>query len=120
MRYYFHGEHPVEALEVNRQINELDVVAGGYPGIWLVYWNASADTHDVAYQAVFDPLDEKDKTAATWIRGDGPHLLDRVDFWGVTLFHFNGLPLRAESLPSLDHTGNWVGQVKTSVLPDWN
>lgn len=93
MKYYSTGNLPVKALEVNRQVNSLDEIAAGYPGVWLIYWNASADTHSLAQKVDFDPLAEKDLTTAAWIKGDGPRLSNRVDFTGVTMFHFTALHL---------------------------
>ena len=92
MKYYSNGNLSVEALEINRQVDSLDELAAGYAGVWLIYWNASADTHSVAQKVEFDQLAESDPTAASWIMGDGPALSKRLDYPGVTIFHFTDFP----------------------------
>ncbi len=87
---YYRGEAPVQALEVNREVASLSLVAGGHRNVWLVYWNASADAHSMAPRQVFDPATETDPEAASWIAGKAAVLLERRDFAGVTLFHLKG------------------------------
>jgi mannosyltransferase len=89
---YYDGPLPLEAMEVNRAVTPLPELAAGHSGIWLVYWNAAADAHRVASDPPFDPDAERDPIAASWLAGQGPALLERVDFVGVTLFHFGNLP----------------------------
>jgi len=84
---YYRGEAPVQALEVNRDVASLSRVAGDRRGVWLVYWNASADAHSLAPRQGFDPSTETDPEAASWIAGEAAILLERRDFVGVTLFH---------------------------------
>lgn len=88
MRVYSTANLLVAALEVNRQVDSIDEITAGYPGIWLLYWNASADTHTVTQEVVFDPFAETDLPTAAWINGEVPYLSNRVDFPGVTIFHF--------------------------------
>jgi mannosyltransferase len=89
---YYDGPLPLEAMEVNRTVTPLSQLAIGHKGIWLVYWNAAADAHRVATSPPFDPHAERDPVAASWLAGQGPALVDRVDFVGVTLLHFRSQP----------------------------
>jgi 4-amino-4-deoxy-L-arabinose transferase-like glycosyltransferase len=84
---YYRGEAPVQALEVNRDVASLSKVAGDSSGVWLVYWNASADAHSLAPRQGFDPSTETNPEAASWVVGEAAILLERRDFVGVTLFH---------------------------------
>lgn len=88
LSYYYHGSMPLEAMEVNRQVGSLSELASGHEGVWLVYWNAAADIHRVASDPPFRPEEESDAEAASWLAGQGPPLLERVDYVGVTLLHF--------------------------------
>jgi hypothetical protein len=63
-------------------------LASGHEGVWVVYWNAAADIHRVASDPPFRPEEESDAEAASWLAGQGPPLLERVDYVGVTLLHF--------------------------------
>lgn len=92
LSYYYAGPLSLDAMEINRRITSLDELAADADGTWLVYWNASADAHRAASAGVFDPGQENDPQAASWLAGRGPPLLERVDFVGVTLLHFGGLP----------------------------
>lgn len=87
---YYRGEAPVRALEVNREVGSLTDLAAGYRGVWLVYWNASADVHEPAPRSRFDPSAEVDAEAASWIGGEAADLLERRDFVGVTVLHLEG------------------------------
>jgi len=88
LSFYYRGDLPLEALEVNRRVESLEDLAAGHTGVWLVYWNAAADAHRVDASPPFDPSDEGDPIAARWTTGAGPRLIERSDFVGVTLFHF--------------------------------
>jgi hypothetical protein len=92
LTYYYHGPLPLEALEVNRRVVSLADLAEGHTGVWLVYWNAAAEIHRVTSDPPFRPEDEEDEQAAAWLAGDGPPLLGRTDYVGVTLLHFGGSP----------------------------
>jgi uncharacterized membrane protein len=92
LSYYYHGTVPIEAMEVNRQVTPLSELARGHEGVWLVYWNASADIHQVASAPAFRAQDEVDPEASAWLGGQGPPLRERVDFVGVTLLHFGASP----------------------------
>jgi hypothetical protein len=92
LSYYYHGSVPIEAMEVNRQVTPLSELARDREGVWLVYWNASADIHRVASAPSFQPQDEVDPEASSWLEGRGPPLLERMDFVGVTLLHFGASP----------------------------
>ncbi len=89
---YYDGPLPLEAMEVNRALTPLEELAVGHRGTWLVYWNASLAAHRVAGNPPFAPAAEQDPVAAAWLAGQGPALLERVDFVGVTLLHFGNLP----------------------------
>jgi mannosyltransferase len=86
--YYQPMDLPFRAMEVNREVTPLTEITRGYQGVWLVYWNASLTAHGFASQQKFDPAQEVDPTAAAWITGHGPRILERLDFVGVTIFHF--------------------------------
>jgi 4-amino-4-deoxy-L-arabinose transferase-like glycosyltransferase len=88
LNYYYKGSLPLQAIDANRQITPLTQLAEGKRGLWLVYWNAQGNTHAVASSPPFDPTTESDPVAAAWIAGDGPKLIERVDFTGITIFHF--------------------------------
>jgi mannosyltransferase len=88
LTYYAPGVVEPVAFEANRSITPLDKLARGHTGTWLVFWNASADAHLVAGNPPFDPAREPDVTISKWIAGEGPPLLEREDFKGVTVFHF--------------------------------
>jgi hypothetical protein len=88
LSYYYHGDHPIEAMEVNRSVTPLEQLAEGHAGLWLIYWDSIADAHLVATDPPFDGAGEKDSTAAAWVRGEGPELVERIDLRGVTVFHF--------------------------------
>jgi mannosyltransferase len=92
LSYYYHDSLPLEAMEVNRVVTPLSELARGHDGVWLVYWNAAADIHRVTSTPSFRPEEEQDAEAASWLAGHGPPLLGRVDFVGVTLFHFGAPP----------------------------
>jgi mannosyltransferase len=92
LSYYYRGDLPLEALEVNRQVGSLEELAEGHSGVWLVYWNAAADAHRVDANPPFDPEAEANPIAARWIAGQGPRMIERIDLTGVTLIHFEGLP----------------------------
>lgn len=79
-------------MEVDRALTPLDDLAAGNRGTWLVYRNASLDAHRVASNPPFDPAAERDAAAAAWLAGQGPALLERADFEGVTVFHFGSMP----------------------------
>jgi len=68
------------------------VLARGHDGVWLVYWNAAADIHRVASNPAFRPEAEVEPEAASWLAGEGPPLLERLDYVGVTLLHFGDSP----------------------------
>ena len=89
---YYDGPLPLEAMEVNRVLTPLEELAVGHRGTELVCWNASLDAHRVAGNPPFDPAAEQDPVAAPWLAGQGPPLLERADFEGVTVFHFGSLP----------------------------
>jgi len=89
---YYDGPLPLEAMEVNRVLTPLEELAVGHRGTELVCWNASLDAHRVAGNPPFDPAAEQDPVAASWLAGQGPPLLERADFEGVTVFHFGSLP----------------------------
>ena len=89
---YYDGPLPLEAMEVNRVLTPLEELAVGHRGTGLVCWNASLDAHRVAGNPPFDPADEQDPVAASWLAGQGSALLERVDFVGVTLLHYGNLP----------------------------
>lgn len=88
LRYYYAGQAPIEPLQVNRDLGSLSEITAGYGGVWLVYWNASADAHLFAAEPPFDPSAETAPEARAWISGLGPSLIERVDFKGVTMLHF--------------------------------
>ncbi len=88
LTYYDPGPVTPVVFEVNRVITPLDQLASGHSGTWLVFWNASTDAHLVAGNPPFDPTGEADPTISKWISGQGPPLLERRDFKGVTVFHF--------------------------------
>jgi hypothetical protein len=89
---YYDGPLPLEAMEVNRVLTPVEELAVGHRGTWLVHGNASLDGHRVAGNPPFDPAAEQDPVAAAWLAGQGPPLLERADFEGVTVFHFGSLP----------------------------
>jgi hypothetical protein len=88
LSYYYAGTLPLQALDANRQLTPLAQLAEGRRGLWLVYWNPHADAHLLAPSARFDTAGETDPIAAAWIAGNGPKLIERVDFTGITIFHF--------------------------------
>lgn len=88
LTYYEPGPVTPVAFEVNRVITPLDELTRGKIGTWLVFWSASTDAHLVAGNPPFDPGGEPDPVISEWIMGQGPPLLERMDFKGVTVFHF--------------------------------
>jgi len=92
LSYYYQGPLALEAMEVNRQVTSLSELARGHDGVWLVYWNAAADIHRVASNPAFRPEAEVEPEAASWLAGEGPPLLERLDYVGVTLLHFGDSP----------------------------
>ena len=88
LQYYLKEKIPVEIMQMNQFSASLDEITAGYDGAWLVYWNQSADAHVLSSSVLFDPAKEVDPTAEVWISGRGPDLRERVDYNGVTLFHF--------------------------------
>jgi hypothetical protein len=87
---YYRGEAPLRALEANRERQSLGELAWGRREVWLVYWNAAGDAHTVAPQIEFDPMSETDPETVTWLSAEGPQLIERRDFVGVTIFRFAG------------------------------
>jgi len=89
LNYYYEGSLPLQTLDANRQITPLTQLAEDKHGLWLVYWNAQGNMHAFAASPQFDATSETDPIAAAWIAGDGPKLIERVDFTGITIFHFD-------------------------------
>ncbi len=90
LNYYPVAAAPVEVLEANRVSQSLAELAAGSAGVWLVYWNASFDAHALASSPPFQPGDETDPAAGSWLNGAGPPLIQRLDFRGTTLLRFAG------------------------------
>lgn len=88
LAYYYAGDAPAKALEVNRIVSSLEELTAGAAGTWLVMWNPQADAHSLASAAVFDPAAEQDKTVRQWLAGQGPPLVEQLDFQGVTILYF--------------------------------
>ena len=89
---YYDGPLPPEAMELSRVLTPLEELAVGHRGTELVYRNASLDAHQVAGYPPVDPAAEQDPVAAAWLAGQGPPLVERGDFEGVTVFHFGSMP----------------------------
>ncbi|MEW6568839.1 MAG: glycosyltransferase family 39 protein [Chloroflexota bacterium] len=92
LRYYDHGPLPLRPVEANRIVNPIEDLARGASGTWLAYWNASADPHRLTSNPPFDPARETDPSLVRWLAGEGPPLIERMDFVGVTLLHYGALP----------------------------
>jgi mannosyltransferase len=85
---YYNPALPYQAMQVNREITLLEELAQDRDGVWLVYWNASAEAHELAALGQFDLSAEDDPITRMWLSGKGPELLEQRDFEGITLFHF--------------------------------
>jgi len=88
---YYHGNAPVRALEVNREVGSLEDLTLGSDGVWLVFWNAAADAHAVAPSVPWDPEAEHNPEVIAWLGGTLRPILDRVDHVGVTIVHFGAV-----------------------------
>lgn len=85
---YYGGDVPVRALEVNREVGSLEDLTLGSSGVWLVFWNAAADAHEVAPRVPWDPQAERNPEVIAWLGGTIRPILGRVDHVGVTIIHF--------------------------------
>lgn len=85
---YYSGPASIEPLEINRETRQLSDIARGHAGLWLVYWNVSAEAHLFASSPPFDPDVEENPEVRRWLEGAGPELTSREDLPGVTVFHF--------------------------------
>jgi hypothetical protein len=88
-QYYTPGSTPQKVLQVNQAIGNLEGMTTGHGRVWLVYWNPGGDNHLPVKSTNFDPAAEQDDFVASWLRGAGPRLLERVDFRGVTILCFD-------------------------------
>ncbi len=90
MAYYFPEYERFEAIEINRNITPISQLASRGSGSWLLYWNPASDAHSVA--ARLDPDLERDSNpeVLSWMSGQGPPILERAEFPGLTVFHFDG------------------------------
>ncbi|MFQ5921955.1 MAG: glycosyltransferase family 39 protein [Anaerolineales bacterium] len=87
---YYHADYEsFQVIEVNRIIKPISQYAEGHKGTWLLYWSPASDAHSVAATETLDIGDEADPQIAGWMAGQGPEILERVDFRGLTIFHFN-------------------------------
>jgi uncharacterized membrane protein len=85
---YYTGDTPIQAMEVNREVTSLEVLAEGKRGLWLVYWNTMTDAHLVSSDPQFNFSHEMNPIVQKWISGRGPKLVKQIDLRGVTIFHF--------------------------------
>ncbi|MEX0787319.1 MAG: glycosyltransferase family 39 protein [Anaerolineales bacterium] len=85
---YYHGDAPVRALEVNREVGSLEDLTLGSNGVWLVFWNAAADAHTVAPRVPWDPSAEHNPEVIAWLGGTVRPVMAQVDLVGVTIVHF--------------------------------
>ncbi len=90
--YYYDGPIELKAMEINREVTPIAELAAGNSGMWLVYWNVMNDAHLVTSDQHFDAASETDPVLNEWIRGDGPTIMEKLDFRGVTIFHFRFSP----------------------------
>jgi mannosyltransferase len=86
-QYYSAGASPI--LTMHEDVLSLSNLYGKYSAAWLIYWNMTRDAHALGSKAEFDIYSEADHEVFLWITGDGPDLIDRRDFPGLTIFHFN-------------------------------
>ncbi|MFV2044959.1 MAG: glycosyltransferase family 39 protein [Anaerolineales bacterium] len=87
---YYHPDYKsFQVIEVNRDITPISQYAAGHKGTWLLYWNPASSSHSVAATTTLNNKDETDPELASWMAGQGPEILERVDFRGLTIFHFN-------------------------------
>ena len=91
MAYYHPNYEGFKVVEVNREITPISEIAKGHAGTWLLYWNAGSDAHSVAATTQLSIEDESIPEIASWMSGRGPEILERTDYRGLTIFHFNGL-----------------------------
>lgn len=88
LAYYGFDPGQLGVVEANRQLTPISQLADGYPGLWLLIWNSSADAHAVASKSTTDFAEEANSEIADWISGNGPTLLQRFTFRGLALYHF--------------------------------
>lgn len=87
---YYHPDYEnFQAIEVNRKITPISQYAEGHQGTWLLYWSPASHAHSVAATNILNIEDEADAQVAGWMAGQGPEILERIDYWGLTIFHFN-------------------------------
>jgi hypothetical protein len=86
---YYSGSAPIEPLEINREIQPLEEIAQGRSGLWLLYWNVNAYAHLFASSPPFDLDAESMPAVRRWLDGEGPTIVSREEFPGLTIFHFS-------------------------------
>jgi uncharacterized membrane protein len=89
LAYYHPDYESFEVIEVNRDLTPIMQYSEGHPGTWLLYWSPASDAHSVAATNTLNFEDEADPQVGRWMAGLGPEILERVDFRGLTIFHFN-------------------------------
>jgi uncharacterized membrane protein len=89
LAYYHPDYESFDVIEVNRDITPITQYSEGHPGTWLLYWSPNSDAHSVAATNNLKIEDEADPQVGRWMAGLGPEILERIDFRGLTIFHFN-------------------------------
>jgi mannosyltransferase len=89
--YYQLDGVDIEALEINREIKNLEEMTRGYDGVWLVYWVVGDAPSALGYRTNFIFDEESDPIASGWINGNGPRSVERQELQGIEIFYFHKL-----------------------------
>jgi mannosyltransferase len=87
--YYQLDGVDIEALEINREVKDLEEMSQRYEGVWLVYWVLGDVPSALGYRIKFIPGEEIDPKTHQWISGGGPGITEKLELQGVGIYHFN-------------------------------